>query len=74
VELDGGQHAGTRQSLHDEERLRYLNRDGIQVLRFWNNDVLAETEAVLEVIWKTLIPPHPSPLPQGRGNARKIHS
>jgi lysyl-tRNA synthetase class 2 len=43
------------------------------VLRFWNDDVLLRTDAVLDVIWRALrqeLPPHPNPLPrrsQGRG-------
>ena len=33
-----------------------LEGEGIRVLRFWNNDVLTKTEAVLEVIWNSLTP------------------
>ncbi len=38
---------------------------GYNLLRFWNNDVLTNTESVLEVILNTLASPapHPSPLP-----------
>jgi len=38
------------------------------VLRFWNNEVLAQTEAVLAAILEALVQaatPHPNPLPQG---------
>jgi Protein of unknown function (DUF559) len=40
------------------------------VLRFWNNDVLANTDGVVETILDTLthrspLPPHPDPLPNG---------
>ena len=52
VELDGGQHAF--QHDNDAERTAYLRSRGFQVLRFWNNQVLKETAAVLEVILSVL--------------------
>ncbi len=48
VEVDGGQHA-TRQA-HDEERTNWLEAQGFRVIRFWNNEVLGNTEGVLESI------------------------
>jgi len=51
IELDGGQHAD---SLYDVRRTAFLNGLGWQVMRFWNNDVLSQTEAVLAVILQTL--------------------
>jgi very-short-patch-repair endonuclease len=65
VELDGGQHLD--QAEYDEHRTQQLQAMGYRVLRFWNNDVLTDTESVLEVILKTLasVTPHPSPLPDG---------
>ncbi|MDZ7832457.1 MAG: endonuclease domain-containing protein [Desulfobacterales bacterium] len=48
VELDGGQHA--LQAEDDAGRTAYLQSRGFQVLRFWNNQVLTETAAVLEMI------------------------
>jgi very-short-patch-repair endonuclease len=64
-ELDGGQHAERMAS--DANRTRRLEAMGYRVLRFWNNDVLMNTEAVLEVILEALAraAPHPSPLPEG---------
>ena len=50
VELDGGGHAEPQQAAHDEERTALLARRGIRVLRFWNQEVLAERPAVLEMI------------------------
>ena len=52
IELDGGQHAG--QQTYDAERTAFLEQRGLRVLRFWNNQVLNETEAVLECIWREL--------------------
>jgi very-short-patch-repair endonuclease len=49
VELDGGQHAEMMAA--DADRTRRLEAMGYRVLRFWNNDVLANTGAVLEVIF-----------------------
>ena len=48
VELDGGQHADN--VMQDEARTAYLQAEGYRVLRFWNNDVLLQTMAVLEAI------------------------
>ena len=63
VELDGGQHVPRR--IEDEERTRHLERGGFRVLRFWNDDALLRTEAVLESILGALCSagPHPGPLP-----------
>jgi very-short-patch-repair endonuclease len=47
IEVDGGQHAGSKR---DEVRDRYLHEQGYRVLRFWNNDVLANIEGALFVI------------------------
>jgi adenine-specific DNA-methyltransferase len=53
IELDGGQHA--EQAAYDERRTAFLESEGFKVLRFWNTEVLMETEAVLEVIYKELV-------------------
>jgi very-short-patch-repair endonuclease len=47
VELDGGQHMA---SAVDATRDAELNRRGFRVLRFWNHDVLRDTDAVLASI------------------------
>ena len=48
VEADGGQHA--EQTEQDAIRTRYFERQGYRVLRFWNNDVLENTDGVIETI------------------------
>jgi very-short-patch-repair endonuclease len=65
VERDGGQHA--ERMAADADRTRRLESLGYRVRRFWNNDVLTNTEAVLEVILGAVasVTPHPSPLPGG---------
>ena len=73
VEIDGGQHAEFL--LDDLERTRDLAHRGFRVIRFWNNEVLQRTEAVLESILEALIQacPHPDPLPQaGEGEQRGV--
>ena len=45
VEVDGGQHSEEA----DKEREQWLRSQGFKVLRFWNNEVLQNTEGVLEV-------------------------
>lgn len=69
IELDGGQHAD--QTDYDQQRDAWLHAQGYTVLRFWNNEVLQQTEAVLERIRETVIAlpalsPSPSPT-SGRG-------
>ena len=66
VEVDGGQHAPQR----DGRRTTDLNAMGYRVVRFWNNDVLENTEGVLMSLLAELGPhPHPDPLPQaGEGD------
>jgi very-short-patch-repair endonuclease len=64
IELDGGQHA--EQLEFDNSRTDWLNKEGFRVLRFWNNQVFAELEGVMEIIWRALRDtPHPNPPPQG---------
>jgi very-short-patch-repair endonuclease len=71
IELDGGQHG--QQTAYDARRAATLHQHGIRILRYWNNDVLASTEAVLTAIAAALPLTPTQPLaalsPQtGRGN------
>ena len=52
VEADGGQHMVRR--LEDEQRTVELERRDYRVLRFWNHQILQETDAVLEEIGRAL--------------------
>ena len=47
VELDGGQHAD---SSTDDARTRIIEAHGYHVVRYWNNDVLANTDGVLTAL------------------------
>jgi very-short-patch-repair endonuclease len=51
IEVDGGQHA---ESTKDAARDAFLASEGYRVLRFWNNDVLANREGVLLTILDAL--------------------
>ncbi|MBL8652544.1 MAG: endonuclease domain-containing protein [Sphingopyxis sp.] len=48
IEVDGGQHAEA--ASYDARRTEFLQAQGLTVLRFWNNDVLANTQGVMETI------------------------
>ena len=65
VELDGGEHLS--QIKADQRRTVFIERQGYRVLRFWDNEVLTDAEAVLECIIRALDGPHPCPLPKGEG-------
>ncbi len=57
IELDGGQHQAAMD--YDGNRDRCIEALGFRVLRFWNNDVLQHTDAVLETIANALKQPPP---------------
>jgi len=40
---------------YDADRTAWLEGQGFRVLRFWNNDVLAAMDVVLETIYEALI-------------------
>ena len=48
IEVDGGQHCSQQE--YDEFRTKRLQSAGFHVLRFWNNEVLGELEAVTDKI------------------------
>ncbi|MBA1233646.1 endonuclease domain-containing protein [Stutzerimonas nitrititolerans] len=65
IEADGGQHS---ESQHDALRDAWLKGQGFRVLRFWNNDILLNTEGVLAVIFEAVGSPSPQPSPvKGEG-------
>jgi very-short-patch-repair endonuclease len=62
VELDGGQHADRVKA--DQLRTPFIEQCGYRVLRFWDNELMENMEAVLEEIVRVLSDPHPNPLPK----------
>ena len=54
VELDGGQHSD--QIAYDTERTQVIEACGWRVIRFWNHEVLLESEGVTDTILAALRP------------------
>jgi very-short-patch-repair endonuclease len=52
IELDGSQHL--EQTEYDQERTQYLEAQGYQVIRFWNNEVLNNLDGVVLAILSAL--------------------
>lgn len=50
VEVDGSSHHRTEAQEYDAQRTRFLNELGLTVLRFGNEQVIYETDAVLNTI------------------------
>ena len=75
IEVDGSQHNEQRLS-KDHERDAWLAIQGFTVLRFWNDEVLRDTDAVLERIRQAVElgrPSPPPPLPQvGEGSVSRV--
>jgi very-short-patch-repair endonuclease len=75
IEVDGSQHGSEAGNRHDEIRTDWLKSEGYRVARFWNNDVMNRTDAVLEAIHDMLevtpprLPSAGDPPPQGEGGA-----
>jgi len=51
IEADGGQHADSDDG---RRRTAWLERRGWRVVRFWNNDILANPEGVQDVVLQEL--------------------
>jgi very-short-patch-repair endonuclease len=68
IEIDGGQHTASQ---HDEMRDAWLRSQNFAVLRFWNNEVLANIDGVVEKISEALtasLPPSLTLPRKGGGN------
>ncbi|MBR4388193.1 MAG: acetylglutamate kinase [Prevotella sp.] len=73
IEIDGGYHLDGEQPEKDEERTQWLKSQGYRVLRFTNEEVLQETEAVITKIKEALNnnninPQSGNSLPQSNSN------
>ena len=54
IELDGGHHADDTARARDSERASWLERNGYELIRFWNNEVRGNLEGVLHRISEAL--------------------
>ena len=50
VELDGNYHTATEAKEYDQARTALLQELGINVLRFWNHEVMEDVEKVIQKI------------------------
>jgi very-short-patch-repair endonuclease len=72
IELDGGQHADPEIKEYDRERDNWLRKEGYSVLRFWDNEVLVNTGAVLTAIREHCLGHPPlNPLPSRAGEQKE---
>ena len=55
IEVDGGYHNDPTQKEYDQQRTLYLSEKGFKVIRFTNEEVLGNTEAVLTKIKDILV-------------------
>ncbi len=70
-ELDGGQHA--EQTARDAARTAALELKGFRLIRFWNDEALNQTDAVLEEILRQLSN-HPDRFPLKLGEIRWVQA
>jgi len=54
IEIDGSQHARGSRAARDEARSKWSEREGFKVIRFWNNDIFEDREAILNSIYAAM--------------------
>lgn len=59
IEIDGGQHNEINHKMTDGKRVNYLKSRNIQILRFWNNEVLTNKEGIYQNIIGFITSPPP---------------
>ena len=59
IDLGGGKHNQDDNLEYDASRSAYLKSHGIDVIRFWNHEVLQNTDGVLAMIAGKITPPIP---------------
>ncbi|EKU56840.1 PF04480 family protein [Acinetobacter sp. WC-323] len=55
IELDGSQHGTDNGKEYDAERTKFLKASDLKVVRYWNHDVLKNTESVLGDLWNVCL-------------------
>lgn len=66
VEVDGRGHAAEAQRLRDIRRTTAMAELGITTIRFWNEEVLGETDKVCDLIFRAALVAGASPLIEAR--------
>ncbi|NNP67878.1 DUF559 domain-containing protein [Acinetobacter sp. Ac_5812] len=51
IELDGSQHGTEDGRAYDAERTKFLEALDLKVERYWNHEILKNTERVLDDLW-----------------------
>jgi len=59
IELDGGQHNQPENKGYDLARSEFLKAQSIDVIRFWNHEVLLNMEGLLSELASKITPLHP---------------
>lgn len=65
IELDGSRHAVEKEK--DWKRDHWLQTQGFEVLRYWNNEIFENLEGVSRSYQGKAFDPLPQPLPPGEG-------
>ena len=75
IELDGGQHNEDEAAKRDQQRQLWLEKEGYRVIRFWNSEINADLNAVLEKIYMELYGSRDAEIEplKHRRHSRKLH-
>jgi very-short-patch-repair endonuclease len=67
IEIDGDSHLDEKNISYDIKRTKNLEKYGLKILRFWNDDMLNGIEIISEIIEKEInkLKQSPNPLCQG---------
>lgn len=59
IEIDGAHHREEGTILYDKERSNYLRSVNVKIIRFWNDEIIKNTEGVIDKIKKESIEDSP---------------
>lgn len=54
IELDGSQHAEEENSKKDKKRTKFFEQRGIQVIRFWNDEIHNNLSNIVDYLLETI--------------------
>ena len=74
IEIDGGYHENEEQKKYDEMRTKTLKQIGFHVIRFSNEEVLKNSNSVMDKIKNETSPPTPSPLVERGQGVRETNT